>query len=111
MKLFAQIVLLGILCLSLLIDGFAEEKLQVLTTKKVADCQRRSKVGDTLYMQYTVRPSLQASTSFHTISFTLQGVLKSNGVKFDSSYDRGQPFVFKIGAGQAIRGWDQGLLE
>jgi FKBP-type peptidyl-prolyl cis-trans isomerase len=37
--------------------------------------------------------------------------LKSNGEKFDSSYDRGQPFVFKIGHGQAIKGWDQGLLK
>ena len=111
MKLVVQIVLLGILCLSLLIDGFAEEKLQVLTTKKVADCQRRSKVGDTLYMQYTVRSSLTLLDPILCDSSTLQGVLKSNGVKFDSSYDRGQPFVFKIGAGQAIRGWDQGLLE
>lgn len=32
----------------------AEEKLQVMTTKKVENCARRSKVGDTLYMQYTV---------------------------------------------------------
>lgn len=40
-----------------------------------------------------------------------QGVLKSNGLKFDSSYDRGQPFVFEIGARQAIRGWDEGLLK
>ena len=30
---------------------------------------------------------------------------------FDSSYDRGQPFVFKIGHGQAIKGWDQDLLR
>jgi FKBP-type peptidyl-prolyl cis-trans isomerase len=37
--------------------------------------------------------------------------LKSNGEKFDSSYDRGHPFVFKIGYGQAIKGWDQGLLK
>lgn len=112
MNLTAQIVLLGILSSSLLIDGFAEEKLQVLTTKKVADCQRRSKVGDTLYMQYTVCLSLQVSIeSLLSLFLSLQGVLKSNGVKFDSSYDRGQPFVFKIGAGQAIRGWDQGLLE
>ena len=35
----------------------AEEKLQVMTTKKVENCARRSKVGDTLYMQYTVSHS------------------------------------------------------
>lgn len=38
-----------------------------------------------------------------------QGFL-ADGTKFDSSLDRGQPFVFKLGEGQVIAGWDQGLL-
>jgi FKBP-type peptidyl-prolyl cis-trans isomerase len=33
----------------------------------------------------------------------------TNGTKFDSSYDRGQPYSFRIGAGQVIAGWDQGV--
>ena len=49
------------------------------------------------------RPAAGDSVSVH-----YTGWLK-NGTKFDSSLDRGQPFVFAIGRGRVIRGWDEGV--
>ncbi|KAI9279788.1 FK506-binding protein 1 [Sporodiniella umbellata] len=49
------------------------------------------KAGDTVTMHYT-------------------GTLM-NGSKFDSSVDRGTPFVCKIGCGQVIKGWDEGVVQ
>jgi len=44
-----------------------------------------------------------------TVTVNYVGTL-TNGTKFDSSYDRKQPFTFRLGAGQVIAGFDQGTL-
>jgi FKBP-type peptidyl-prolyl cis-trans isomerase len=71
-------------------DGEAvtlEGGLQV-QDQKVGDGQE-AKVGDTVAVHYT-------------------GWL-TDGTKFDSSLDRGQPFVFVLGKGMVIKGWDIGV--
>ena len=34
----------------------------------------------------------------------------TDGTKFDLSKDRGRPFSFRLGGGQVIRGWDEGVV-
>jgi FKBP-type peptidyl-prolyl cis-trans isomerase len=50
-----------------------------------------------------------AAASGDTLTVHYVGTL-ANGTKFDSSYDRGQPFTFRLGARAVIAGWDQGLV-
>jgi len=66
-------------------------QLKIDVTKSVVNCANKSRAGDKLHMHYT-------------------GTLQ-DGNTFDSSIPRGEPLVFTLGAGQVIKGWDQGLLN
>jgi peptidylprolyl isomerase len=44
-----------------------------------------------------------------TVSVHYVGVAFSNGREFDSSWNRREPFAFRLGAGQVIEGWDRGV--
>lgn len=50
----------------------------------------------------------QEAKSGDRVQVHYRGTLE-NGRQFDASYDRGKPFVFNLGAGQVIQGWDQGV--
>jgi FKBP-type peptidyl-prolyl cis-trans isomerase len=63
------------------------------------------------YTDTTVGTGAEA-TKGRKVSVHYTGWLYNNGAKgakFDSSLDRGQPFGFALGAGQVIRGWDEGV--
>jgi FKBP-type peptidyl-prolyl cis-trans isomerase len=66
-----------------------ESGLVYLITKQGTGAQ--AKAGDTVSVHYT-------------------GTL-TDGTKFDSSRDRGEPIEFPLGAGRVIKGWDEGIAK
>merc|ERR1711997_1285992 len=83
-----SLVLVGVAAVAL---GASVPSLQVEVTKEGA-CREgeKAKAGDKVTVHY--------------------GGFLQDGKKFDSSFDRAQPFTFTMGVGQFIPGWDQGLL-
>src|ERR1035437_3015392 len=62
-----------------------------------------------LQMQDLTVETGQEVKSGDTVTVNYLGTL-TNGTKFDSSYDRNQPFTTQIGVGQVIKGWDEGIV-
>ena len=65
-------------------------------------------------LQYedTVEGTGAVATKGQSVTVHYTGWLYNNatqGAKFDSSKDRNDPFVFHLGAGMVIRGWDEGV--
>jgi FKBP-type peptidyl-prolyl cis-trans isomerase FkpA len=65
-----------------------------------------------LIIEDTILGSGAVATAGQNVTVHYTGWLYQNGVqgaKFDSSKDRRDPFVFRLGAGMVIKGWDEGV--
>jgi peptidylprolyl isomerase len=74
-----------------------------------ADMNNVTTTADGLQMQDLTVGTGQEAKSGDTVTVNYLGTLE-NGTKFDSSYDRNQPFTTQIGVGQVIKGWDEGIV-
>lgn len=61
-----------------------------------------------LIIEEIVTGAGREARSGYRVQVHYRGTLE-DGRQFDASYDRGQPFQFRLGAGQVIPGWDQGI--
>jgi FKBP-type peptidyl-prolyl cis-trans isomerase len=66
-------------------------------------------MNDKLVIQDEVVGTGTEAVSGKSVTVNYVGTL-IDGTKFDSSYDRNQPFTFNLGTGEVISGWDQGVV-
>ncbi|GAB2213574.1 hypothetical protein Droror1_Dr00017884 [Drosera rotundifolia] len=95
MKTTKSALILFILVLAVVSSAYAKKsgdvtELQIGVKHKPKACEIQAHKGDKVKVHY-------------------RGAL-TDGTVFDSSYERGDPIDFELGAGQVIKGWDQGLL-
>jgi FKBP-type peptidyl-prolyl cis-trans isomerase len=84
------------------------------TTSNQTSTMEKSNVSNLIKTDNKVGTGAEAVAG-HDVSVHYTGWLydekapEHKGAKFDSSRDRGEPFTFSLGAGQVIKGWDQGV--
>lgn len=101
-------LLLGV-CL-LMASGVVMASKKDVVASKPAAASAAGKLADVTKLQMvdTKIGTGAAAKSGDRVKVHYTGML-TNGNKFDSSVDRGQPFEFNLGAGQVIQGWDKGV--
>lgn len=76
----------------------------------VADFDNATTTASGLKYVDEVEGTGKSPTTGQDVSVHYTGTL-TNGTKFDSSRDKGQPYTFPIGRGEVIQGWDEGLMN
>ncbi len=79
------------------------------TTKPEIDFPGDNPPTELVIDEITVGDGTEA-TAGSTVSAHYVGVAYSTGEQFDASWDRGAPLDFRLGIGQVIAGWDQGIV-
>lgn len=83
------------------------EDIIVSTAESVASSSAEPNMEGLKIEDITVGTGAEA-VSGRKITVNYSGTL-TDGTKFDSSYDHGEPFSFNLGAGEVIQGWDKGF--
>ena len=89
-------------------------KMEHKGTIKVEQKVKREKTSSGLAYEITQEGSGDSPQKGQRVTVHYTGWLDKDGkpgAKFDSSVDRGQPFMFSIGVGQVIKGWDEGVMS
>jgi peptidylprolyl isomerase len=89
-------------------NSFSANAADLMTEAQSADNPAIVTTPSGLKYIDSVEGSGATPTTGQTVKVHYTGTLE-DGTKFDSSRDRNRPFEFRIGAGQVIKGWDEGL--
>lgn len=104
-KNFLNLFLPAILVAVVFIGGYYFSKKIDFNSEKVENNQNKPMVNIEILKQ----GEGESAKNGDKVTVHYVGAL-TDGKKFDSSIDRGQPFSFVLGAGQVIQGWEQGVL-
>ena len=109
-----KIIVLLLLIVAIAIPACSQKEAKSVPEKGAATATQAAagteKTASGLSYTDLVKGNGAAPVSGKSVTVHYTGWLE-DGKKFDSSLDHGQPFTFRIGAGEVIPGWDEGVMS
>jgi len=105
MKLISKLSLALLLSAACIITACSQQDLTPMETSNVTELIKKDM---TKGEGAEAKAGQQVSVHYTGWLYDAKGV-ENKGKKFDSSRDRGTPFEFSLGAGEVIKGWDEGV--